>query len=87
MAKKKARKQASYNVAQHSLVSKHTKLGQKDKKTLLDKYNIYVKDLPKILIDDPAIAGLGVEEGDVIKIERASATAGKTVYYRGVVNG
>jgi DNA-directed RNA polymerase subunit H len=87
MARKKPRKAAKFNVAGHNLVPKHTKLSQKDKKTLFEKYNILTRDLPKILIDDPALAGLDVVEGDIIKVERTSATTGKAVYYRGVVNG
>jgi DNA-directed RNA polymerase subunit H (RpoH/RPB5) len=87
MARKKLRKAAKINVAGHNLVPKHTKLSQKDKKALFEKYNILTKDLPKILIDDPVLVGLDVVEGDIVKIERKSITTGKTVYYRGVVNG
>ena len=70
----------------HILVPKHSKLSETEKKQLFEKYNISLKELPKILKKDPAIADLKVKEGDVIKIERNSPTAGKTVYYRGVVN-
>ena len=70
----------------HILVPRHSKLSETEKKQLFEKYNISLKELPKILKKDPAIADLKVKEGDVIKIERNSPTAGKTVYYRGVVN-
>ena len=71
----------------HILVPEHKKLSEKDKAELLKKYNITLKELPKILNSDPAIAELDVDEGDVIKITRNSRTAGKTVYYRGVIRG
>ncbi|PIN81065.1 DNA-directed RNA polymerase subunit H, partial [Candidatus Woesearchaeota archaeon CG10_big_fil_rev_8_21_14_0_10_30_7] len=45
-----------------------------------------LKDLPKILVDDPMIQLLNAKDGDVIKIERNSLTAGKTIFYRRVVN-
>jgi DNA-directed RNA polymerase subunit H len=54
---------------------------------LFEKYNISIKELPKISRKDPAIEHLDAKEGDIIRIERESLTAGKTVYYRGVVNG
>ena len=73
------------DVTKHVLVPKHTKLSDKDKKALLDKYRITSKELPKIRKTDPAILGLQAKEGDVIKILRSSATAGEAVFYRGVV--
>ena len=75
------------NVTSHYLVPKHTKLSESEAKKFLEKYNISIKELPKILISDPAIANFDVKPGDIIKIDRASETAGKTVYYRGVING
>lgn len=68
------------------LVPKHIKLSKAEKKKLLEKYNITVKELPKILKTDPAIAELQAKEGEVIKIIRKSKTTGETVYYRGIVN-
>ncbi len=67
---------------EHILVPKHSKLSEKDKKTLLEKYHINPKDLPKILVKDPAIANLGLKSRDIVKIERFSHTAGKSVFYR-----
>lgn len=75
------------DVSGHVLVPKHTKLSQKDKNALFKKYNITLNQLPKILSSDPAIAGMDVKEGDVIKIKRASPTAETATFYRGVVNG
>jgi len=69
----------------HELIPEHTKLSDKEAKALLKKYNITLKEIPKILISDPAIAHLSVKEGDIIKIKRKSRTAGSIIYYRGVV--
>ena len=78
MAKKEART--------HILIPKHKKISEKEKKELLETYQITINELPAILKSDPALAGMDVEVGDVIRIERESPTAGKTVFYRGVVN-
>ncbi len=82
MAKRK-RKQI---VTKHVLVPKHIKLSAKEKEELFKKYNISLKELPKIRNDDPAIAHLNAKEEDVIKIMRQSPTAGETEFYRGVVS-
>ncbi len=50
------------------------------------KYNVSLRELPKIKKDDSAISSLNVKVGDVIKIARASPTAGETVFYRGVIS-
>ena len=71
----------------HNLVPEHVKLSDKEKAELLAKYNIKARDLPRILLSDPAIAELNVKEGDVVKISRKSQTSGEAAYYRGVVNG
>ena len=73
-------------IVEHVLVPVHTKLNEKDVKELLEHYKINIKELPKIYIDDPAIRHLDVKENDVIKITRISPTAGKTVFYRGVID-
>ena len=71
---------------QHVLIPKHKKVSDKEKKDILDKYKITVNELPSISKKDPALAGMDVEAGDVIRIERRSPTAGDTVFYRGVVD-
>lgn len=70
----------------HILVPKHSKLGEKQKEELLRKYNISMKELPKIMKNDPAIKHLDPKAGDVIMITRESATTGETVFYRGVLD-
>jgi DNA-directed RNA polymerase subunit H len=72
-------------IKEHVLMPKHTKLNDKEKKELLEKYGISIKSLPKIKRNDQAIIALETKSGDVIKIERKSLTAGTAVYYRSVV--
>jgi len=75
------------DILQHLLVPKHAKLSEEDAKKLLESYNITTSQLPKILKSDPAIKHLNPKVGDIIKITRESPTAGKTEFYRIVING
>ncbi len=70
----------------HALVPKHSKVSEKDRKELFAKYQIEAKDLPRMLVGDPAIAHLGVKEGDIVKVDRRSPTSGASVFYRRVVS-
>ena len=71
----------------HILVPKHAKLSENEAKKFLEKNKLSVKDLPKILKDDPSLSELGANPGDVIKVFRKSEIVGDMVYYRGVING
>ncbi len=73
-----------FEISQHVLVPKHTKLSDKERETLLSRYQITIKDLPKISATDPAISHMEVTTDDIIKIERPSATSKSTVVYRRV---
>jgi len=53
----------------HVLQPKHTKLKAEEVKSLLNKYNISLSQLPKIKHDDPALLGT-CSIGEVIKIDR-----------------
>lgn len=75
-----------FDISKHILVPKHSKLSEKERKALFEAYNIEFKDIPKISIKDQAILHLDVKQGDIIKIERNSPTAGVTYFYRGVIN-
>jgi DNA-directed RNA polymerase subunit H len=92
MVTKKRRKtirkdERTWSVADHLLVPKHEKVSEKEKKELLERYSCGIKDLPKIFINDPAIQDIDTKPGDVIKITRASPTAGTSCYYRTVIEG
>ncbi|MBS3127511.1 DNA-directed RNA polymerase subunit H [Candidatus Woesearchaeota archaeon] len=75
------------DITKHFLVPEHTKMTDSEVQKLYQKYNLSSKELPKIKKEDPAIAKLQVKVGDVIKVERKSATAGKSYYYRVVIDG
>ena len=66
----------------HIDVPKHEIMIMKEAKEVLEKYHCKATDLPLIFANDPAIVGLGVKPGDMIKITRKSATAGESFYYR-----
>ncbi|MBC8495844.1 DNA-directed RNA polymerase subunit H [archaeon] len=70
----------------HFLVPEHSKLNDKEKKELMEKFHLTTKELPKIALTDAAIQHLDPKEKDVIKIIRKSSTAETTIFYRGVVN-
>ncbi|HLD15742.1 MAG TPA: DNA-directed RNA polymerase subunit H [Candidatus Nanoarchaeia archaeon] len=70
---------------EHSLVPKHSKLTDVEVQKVLEKFNVSLKQLPKIRAKDAAITNLEVKEGDVIKVVRKSPTAGKAIFYRVVV--
>ena len=69
----------------HVDVPKHEVMTKKEAEEVLEKYHCKATDLPLIFVNDPAIVGIGVKPGDMIKITRKSATAGESLYYRYVV--
>ena len=72
-------------VAEHYLVPKHEIVPDELVQEVMAKFGAKsVDNFPKMLKDDPAIAEIGAKRGDLIKITRHSATAGKTVYFRTV---
>jgi len=68
----------------HTLIPKHTKVTETEKKSLLKKYHVNINELPKIHVKDPAIKHLKIKAGDLIRIERSSKVAGQLFFYRGV---
>jgi DNA-directed RNA polymerase subunit H len=52
---------------------------------LLSRYNITTEQLPKVFHDDPAVKTIGANVDDVIRIVRASHTAGRAEAYRLVI--
>ena len=71
----------------HSLVPEHIKLNDEQKKEILDKFNISLKQLPMIRVNDPALKNIQIKVNDLILIKRESPTAKETEYYRVVVDG
>ncbi len=72
-------------VPDHVYVPKHEIISIKEAEQVLKKFNCKPTELPLIFVNDPAILGLGIKPGDMIKITRNSATAGVSEYYRYVV--
>ena len=79
-------KKIKFKVDKHNLTPKHVKVSEKEKSSLLEKYNVTPKELPKILKTDAAIRELDAKPGDVIKITRISPTAGESIFYRVVAD-
>ena len=75
-------KKQKFKVDKHILTPKHSKLGEREKAQLLEKYHVTSKELPKILKTDAAIKDLDAKLGDIVKITRKSPTAGESMFYR-----
>lgn len=73
------------DVTDHRAVPEHEKLDEDEIEDLLDRFEVEKDDLPKIERTDAALKQMDPEVGDVIKITRDSPTAGKTTYYREVI--
>lgn len=80
-----ATKKAPILVPDHIYVPKHEIMSKSEAEKILEKFNCQPTELPLIFTNDPAIIGLGVKPGDMIRITRKSSTAGESIYYRYVV--
>lgn len=74
-----------FNLFDHELVPKHEILPPDEREKLLAQYRVQPYQLPIIKTSDPAVIAIGAKTGDIVKIFRDSATAGKYVSYRYVV--
>src|SRR3989344_544066 len=63
-------KKQKFKVDKHILTPKHSKLGEREKAQLLEKYHVTSKELPKILKTDAAIKDLDAKLGDIVKVNR-----------------
>ena len=73
------------NVVEHVMVPDHKIMSDEEVSELLSRYNITTEQLPKIYHDDPAVKEIGASADDVIRIIRASHTAGRAEAFRLVV--
>ena len=72
-------------IPDHIYVPKHEIMTKEEAEKVLEKYHTKPTEMPLIYESDPAIRGLGVKPGDMIRIARKSPTAGESIYYRYVV--
>lgn len=72
----------AFRLIDNYLVPKHEIVPKEQIEELLKKLATDSKKLPKLLPDDPIVTEIGAKPGDIIKIDRFSHTAGKSVYYR-----
>jgi DNA-directed RNA polymerase subunit H len=77
--------ESNFNILEHKLVPEHVILNDEEVRALMEKLNIKSSQLPKIFSTDAVIKAIDGDIGDIVKITRASPTAGETVYYRTVV--
>ena len=80
-------KELEKNVTKNKYVPRHIILSKEDADKILDNMEIKdpVKELPKILRNDPQVKYWGGKAGDIVKIIRPSETTGFTPYLRFVV--
>lgn len=76
-----------FDVMKHDLVPRHELLTDAEMRTVLEKYNVNVEKLPKILSSDPVARAMRARAGQIIKIKRKSQTAGVAIAYRYVIEG
>jgi DNA-directed RNA polymerase subunit H len=73
------------DVTDHVAVPDHRIMEEDEIEETLEKFDSEKSDLPKIERTDAALKQMDVEAGDVVEIMRDSPTAGKSKYYRRVV--
>ena len=72
-----------FNILQHSLVSPHRILTEKEKTEIIIKYNITnMSQFPEISRFDPVAQALGMRPTELCEIKRPSPTAIVANYYR-----
>ncbi len=77
---------ASFDLFGHELVPTHVIAEESEIQLVLEHYGIDKTHLPRIQSRDPAARVLGARPGQVVRVERASPTAGVAFYYRLVVD-
>ncbi|MHA2359352.1 MAG: DNA-directed RNA polymerase subunit H [Candidatus Thorarchaeota archaeon] len=77
---------ASFDLFGHEMVPPHVIAEESEVQMVLDHYGINKTQLPRILVRDPAARVLGARPGQIVRIERDSLVAGRSYYYRLVVD-
>lgn len=79
-------KRLQYNILEHNLVPSARVLSEPETTELFQTYNLKsVAQLPEISRFDPQALAIMLRPGEVCSLERNSATALKTTYYRACV--
>lgn len=78
-------KEEGFDVTDHELVPEHEVLSEEEAEKVLEEFEIKATQLPKMESKDPVAKEIGAESGDIVKVIRDSATAGKSVAYRYVI--
>ena len=72
-----------YNPARHHLVPRHAKVAKAAEQSVLSRYKLQNRfQLPLILQGDAMARYLGLQHGDLVRVDRPSPTAGSAVIYR-----
>jgi len=87
--RKKAKEEdvPSFKVTTHFLIPKHELLTHEEAGEVLKEFNANPSQFPYLQVTDPVSKEVGAKPGDFVRITRSSETAGKSVYYRYVVEG
>lgn len=80
-----AAKEKEIDVLRHELVPEHRILSEEEKQKLLEKFDITIKQLPRVLDTDPVVKQMNAKAGDVLEMKRKSISAGTSLYYRHVI--
>lgn len=75
-----------FAVQDHDLVPKHILLSTEESESVLKRYGIESRQLPKIHVTDPAAKEIGAKVGDILKVVRKSPTAKQSIFYRLVID-
>lgn len=75
----------AFNIFEHVLVPKHEILTKEEREEVLAQYRVAPHQFPWIKASDPAVRAIGGRPGDIVRIIRASQTAGKYVSYKYVI--
>ncbi|NHJ12871.1 MAG: DNA-directed RNA polymerase subunit H [Candidatus Thorarchaeota archaeon] len=73
---------ASFDLFRHDLVPHHIIADESEVNLVLNHFGITRSQLPRIRRSDAAVKLLGAKQGQVIRVERDSPTAGQAYYYR-----